>query len=218
MWSYEAGTKDRFFDRKLQISGSVYYIEWKNIQQAIYVPTCGIQYTANVGDAVSKGFDLQAQWQLIDHLQLEGSVGYTDAKFSKNAVDTGGQILALKNDALDVTPWTVTLGAEYRFEWLGRDAFVRGDYEYNSKRTTAIPAEDPGTKYYDAGLVPNPATNQLSLRAGMNFDKWDLALFAENVLNAHPRLDLTHQDKYTTLYEAKTLRPRTIGIAATYHY
>jgi iron complex outermembrane receptor protein len=218
VWSYEAGTKDRFFDRKLQISGSVYYIEWKNIQQAIYVPTCGIQYTANVGDAVSKGFDLQAQWQLVDHLQLEGSVGYTDAKFSKNAVDTGGQILALKNDALDVTPWTVTLGAEYRFTWMGRDSFVRGDYEYNSKRTTAIPAEDPGTKYYDHGLVPNPATNQLSLRAGMNFEKWDLALFAENVLNAHPRLNLTHQDKFTQLYEAQTLRPRTIGVAATYRY
>jgi iron complex outermembrane recepter protein len=218
VWSYEAGTKDRFFDRKLQISGSVYYIEWKNIQQAIYVPTCGIQYTANVGDAVSKGFDLQAQWQLIDHLQLEGSVGYTDAKFSKKAVDTGGQILALKNDALDVTPWTVTVGAEYRFTWLNRDAFVRGDYEYNSKRTTAIPAEDPGTKYYDPGLVPNPATNQLSLRAGVNFDKWDLALFAENVLNAHPRLNLAHQDKYTQLYEAQTLRPRTIGVAATYRY
>lgn len=218
VWSYEAGTKDRFFDRKLQISGSVYYIEWKNIQQAIYVPTCGIQYTANVGDAVSKGFDLQAQWQLVDHLQLEGSVGYTDAKFSKKAVDTGGQILALKNDALDVTPWTVTVGAEYRFTWLSRDAFVRGDYEYNSKRTTAIPAEDPGTKYYDPGLVPNPATNQLSLRAGVNFDKWDLALFAENVLNAHPRLNLAHQDKYTQLFEAQTLRPRTIGVAATYRY
>jgi len=133
-------------------------------------------------------------------------------------VDTGGQILALKNDALDVTPWTVTLGAEYRFTWMGRDSFVRGDYEYNSKRTTAIPAEDPGTKYYDHGLVPNPATNQLSLRAGMNFEKWDLALFAENVLNAHPRLNLTHQDKFTQLYEAQTLRPRTIGVAATYRY
>ncbi|MEO7026721.1 MAG: TonB-dependent receptor, partial [Caulobacteraceae bacterium] len=45
VWSYEVGSKDRFFDRKLQVSGSAYYITWSNIQQAFYVPVCGIQFT-----------------------------------------------------------------------------------------------------------------------------------------------------------------------------
>jgi len=43
-------------------------------------------------------------------------------------------------------------------------------------------------------------------------------LFAENLLNANPRLDLNHQDSNTKLYEATTLRPRTIGLTATYRY
>ncbi|MEP6967832.1 MAG: TonB-dependent receptor, partial [Pseudomonadota bacterium] len=38
VWSYEVGTKDRFFDRKLQVAASAFYIRWKNIQQAFYVP------------------------------------------------------------------------------------------------------------------------------------------------------------------------------------
>lgn len=215
--SYEAGTKDKFLGRTLSIATSAYYITWKNIQQAIYVPTCGIQYTANVGDAVSKGFDFQAQWQPVEGLQLETAVGYTDAKFSKDAI-ANGQVLALKGDSLDVTPWTVSAGAQYNFDLLRRRAFIRGDYEYNGKRTTPIAAEDPGTKYYDPGLVPNPAYSQVSLRSGVNLGRWDLALYAENLFDAHPQLNLQHQDKYTLLYEAQTLRPRTVGLAASFRY
>ena len=216
--SYELGTKDRFFDRSLQITSSAYYINWKNIQQPIYVPTCGIQYTANVGDAVSKGFDFEAQWQPIHGLELEASVGYTDAEFSKDALSSDGQILAKKGDALDVTPWTVALGAQYRFALREHDSFVRADYEFASKRTKPIPGEDPNTTYYDSGLVPNPVTNQVSLRAGITIAKVDWAIYAENLFNAHPRLNLQHQDQYTTLYEAETLRPLTVGFAASYRY
>ena len=47
---------------------------------------------------------------------------------------------------------------------------------------------------------------------------WDFALFCQNLLNAHPQLDLNHQDQYTELYEATTFRPRTTGIAINYRY
>jgi outer membrane receptor protein involved in Fe transport len=215
--SYELGTKDRFFGRTLQVSASAYYIQWKNIQQAVYVPTCGIQYTANLGDAVSKGLDLQATWQATHALSFDLSAGYTDAKFTTDSIVAGSPI-ALKGDALDVAPFTATLGAEYRFNVLNHDGFLRGDWEFTAKRTTPIPAEDPNTVYYDAGLVPNPPVHQVSLRAGLALAKWDLALFAENLLDAHPQLNLQHQDQYTTLYEAETLRPRTVGISANYKF
>ena len=218
VWSYEAGTKDRFFGRKLQIEASAYYIRWSNIQQAFLVPTCGIQFTTNAGDAVSKGLDFQSQWQVTRSFELEMTVGYTDAKFSKTAVDANGDVLDFKGDSLNIAPLTVTLGAQYNFALLGRDAFVRADDEFRSRRTTPIPNEDFRTAFYDGGLVPDQATNQLSLRAGLSLAKWDLAVFANNVLNSHPRLNLQHQDAATLLYEATTLRPLTIGIAATVRY
>jgi outer membrane receptor protein involved in Fe transport len=222
-WNYEIGTKDRFLDRKISVAASLYYIEWKNIQQAVYVPTCGIQYTANLGNAVSKGFDFQGQWQVTHNFELETTVGYTDAEFSTDAVqqlDSGPLVLAKKGDALDVAPWTVTLGGQYNFTVSEHEAFVRADYEFSSKRTRPIPAEDPNIdpSFYDPGLRPDPATNQVSARAGINFANWDLAIFVENLFNAHPQLDLNHQDQFTVLYEATTFRPRTIGLAASYKY
>jgi len=218
VWSYEVGSKDRFLDRKLQVSASAYYIDWSNIQQAFYVPVCGIQFTTNAGEAVAKGFDLQSQWQLTRAFGVDLSLGYTDAKFTKTALDANGDVLNLKGDALDVAPWTLTVGAQYDYTALGRDAFVRVDDEFQSKRTSPIPDEDPGTAFYDAGLRPDPATNQVALRVGLNLDRWDFAVFANNLLDAHPQLNLQHQDAATALYEATTLRPRTIGMAANYKF
>jgi outer membrane receptor protein involved in Fe transport len=217
--NYEVGSKNKFFDRSLQIATSVYYIQWSNIQQAIYVPACGIQYTTNVGNAVSQGFDFQADWAVSHNLNLEMTVGYTDAHYTGDAVDkNSGAILALKGDALDIVPWTVTLGAQYNFTVMDMPAFIRADYEYNSRRTTPIPGEDSGTTYFDGGLVPNPATNQVSTRAGLTYKTWDVAFFVENLFDAHPQLDLQHQDSGTALFEATTFRPRTIGVSASYRY
>jgi outer membrane receptor protein involved in Fe transport len=218
VWSYEIGTKDRFFDRKVQVSASAYYIDWSNIQQAFYVPICGIQFTTNAGAAVAKGFDLQSQWQVVKALSIDLSVGYTDAKFSKTALDANGDVLNENGDALDVAPWTLTVGAQYDFTVLGRDAFARVDDEFQSKRTTPIPNEDPATAFYDSGLRPDPATNLLALRLGVSLDRWDFAVFANNLLDTHPQLNLQHQDSSTALYEATTLRPRTVGMAANFKF
>jgi outer membrane receptor protein involved in Fe transport len=227
VWSYEIGTKDRFFNRTLQVSVSGYYIDWSNIQQAFYVPACGIQFTTNAGQAVSKGFDLQSDWQVTRHLSLELTAGYNDAKFSKNAfqqlnpdapVNDPSNTLNRAGDALDVAPWTVTVAAQYDFNLYGHDGFLRVDDEFQSKRTAPTPDEDPLTAFYDPGLVPNPSVNQVSLRASFSFATWDVAMFCNNLFDVHPQLDLQHQDRWTTLYEAYTVRPRTVGIEANYKF
>jgi outer membrane receptor protein involved in Fe transport len=218
-WSYEVGTKDRFLDRRLQFASSAYYIEWNNIQQAIYVPSCGIQYTTNVGDAISEGFDMDITYQVTDDLTLNFSVGYTNAKYSKTAFDPSTKgILARVGDSLDINPWTGTLGAQYNFLVGDDQAFVRADYEFTSRRHRPISAEDPQTEYFDPGLHPDPATSLVSLRTGITLAKWEFNLFMDNVFNAHPQLNLAHQDEFTLLYTAETFRPRTTGISANYRF
>jgi len=52
----------------------------------------------------------------------------------------------------------------------------------------------------------------------VNADRFAVAMFANNLLNSHPQLNLNHQDSNTLLFEAETLRPRTVGVTATYRY
>lgn len=220
--SYEAGSKDRFLNNNLQLSGSVYYLKWNNIQQQNYLPSCGFQYTTNQGKAESKGFDLQGEWLLTDSLDLDFSLGYTDAHYTSTAV-AGGLLLARKGDKLPGSPWQFSLGAQYNTSVWAHDAFLRMDYEFASKETGVTPSRDPfvdpvygNVTSYDPALVGAPETNVVKLRAGMTFGDLNVSLFADNLFDAHPRLDYTHQDTDTILFEAQTLRPRTIGITATY--
>lgn len=215
--NYEAGTKDRFADGRFQVSGSVYYLKWNNIQQSITLPSCAFRYTVNQGSAESKGFDLQGEWLPIDNLDIDFSLGYTNAKYTSTAL-SAGLTLARVGDKLPGSPWTFSLGAQYNTDVWEHDAFVRVDYEFQSRETGLTPDRDPLTDISDTNIPGEPETNVVTLRAGTTFGNLNLSVFADNLLNAHPQLNLTHQDSNTVLYEASTLRPRTIGVTGTYRY
>jgi outer membrane receptor protein involved in Fe transport len=215
--SYELGSKNKFLDGRLQASGSVYYLEWNNIQQSVGLPSCGFRYTTNQGAAESKGFDLEGQWLVTDALDLDFTLGYTDARYTSTSA-SAGLLLARNGDKLPGSPWTFSLGTQYNATVWGYESFARLDYEYASQEWGVTPERDPVTTLYDKHLVADPPTNQVALRIGTKVRDINFTLFAENLLNANPQLGLNHQDSNTRLYEATTLRPRTIGLNATYRY
>ncbi len=217
--SYEVGAKNKLFGGHLSVSSSVFYVKWKNIQTSNYVPTCGLNFTANSGTATSKGFDMQARIIVDSHLSIEATTGYTAATFDGDATVPGtGFIVAAKGDAIDVPPWTATLAAQYDAQIGENKAFVRADSEFASHLIRPSVVEDPLTEFYDGGLRHNPSTIQASVRAGITVRHLDIALFANNVLNAHPILYRNHEDAQTPLYEATTFRPRTFGLSLNWQY
>jgi iron complex outermembrane receptor protein len=218
--NYEAGSKDKFFDNRVSVSASVYYLNWDNIQQNNYIPRCGIQYTSNLGKASSKGFDLQGDWLVLDNLEVDGSVGYTDARYTATELNTRKvpQPFVVEGDTLPVSPWTVALGLQYSHDVVSHPSYIRVDYEFNGRNSSLTPERDPLTTSYDPGLVADPPTDLFSVRAGTTVNQINLALFMDNVFNSHPQLDLNHQDLHTLLFEASTERPRTFGLTATYRY
>ena len=44
-----------------KIASSIYYIRWNNIQQTVVPPICQISFITNLGQAVAKGADIQAE-------------------------------------------------------------------------------------------------------------------------------------------------------------
>ncbi|MBV8342875.1 MAG: TonB-dependent receptor [Gammaproteobacteria bacterium] len=86
--NYEVGSKNSF-GQTLRIATSVYYIKWNGIQQNVYVAgTCGLQFTDNLGTAVAKGADLQAELAL-GGLHVDLAVGYTNARFTRTSYPNG---------------------------------------------------------------------------------------------------------------------------------
>src|SRR3546814_5719835 len=63
----------------------VLFRSWKGIQQGVSLPSCGIQFTDNLGSARSRGFDLQVSARPLDGLSLDLAVGYTDAEYTSRS-------------------------------------------------------------------------------------------------------------------------------------
>jgi iron complex outermembrane recepter protein len=220
VWSYELGSKNKLFDRHLEIGASVYRIDWSNIQQLVYVSSCGQQFVDNLGKAQSNGFDLQFAFYPAQGLTLDGALGYTDATYSKtvNKNPAASANVVSGGDHLDTNPWSATFGFTYEHTVLGgKDGYARLDYTYHSKGQKN-PLTDPNNGGYDPAAVPAPATNLLNLRAGVRFDGFDVSLFANNLTNTHPKLTRYSEVIGNPVHRDFTFRPLTIGVTVGYRY
>jgi iron complex outermembrane recepter protein len=251
LWSYEIGAKNAFFDHKLELDSSLYYIRWANIQQFIYLSACGEDFTANLGAAKSEGGDIQALYRPITDLTLSFSAAYTDARLTKTsctgslafdaATDacTQGAIVARpvasNGDALLGAPWSFSSSAEYHFPgWGDHVPYLRIDYQYSTAQKSLLSQHDPNNAVFDSTLPGLVDISNLSARAGLRFNGWDVSIYGNNLTNAHP-LAYEIRDLYpypgnpgtgannlsqTTdnLYFGRGVRPLTFGALATYRF
>ncbi|MGB8693078.1 MAG: TonB-dependent receptor [Steroidobacteraceae bacterium] len=226
--SYEIGSKNSF-GPGLKLATSVYYIKWRDIQQSVYVGGgCGLQFTDNLGTAVAKGFDLQAESRL-GPMNFDLAVGYTDARYTKATLlaNTGNAISG--QDSINLSPgttapWTVAVGAAYEFQLASHAAFVRLDYQYQSRNNWLSTFQDPNSLQYNADTYALPSTQFVQLRGGAHLGNWQVSAFVDNLFNTHTvtnyqlgQLDAFNPDPPHEQQNQYTFRPRTFGLTATLH-
>jgi iron complex outermembrane recepter protein len=236
--SYEVGAKNNF-NNVVRVATSVYYIKWNNIQQTVIPPICQISFIDNLGQAVAKGGDIQADIAITEHLDVELSAGYTDARYTQNSsLSSNSSVGPVVADGDSITgqssetgggqptaPYTATLGIEYKFTAFSHASFVRGDSEYNARAKWITPAQDPRTLQYDEGNFVLPGTVFTSMRAGTELGAWQVSAFVDNLTNAHPVVDFNNTICPTPsvvgsctiaagerLLREYTWRPRTFGL------
>ena len=214
VWSYEAGLKTKLFGGRMVMDGSVYRIDWTDIQSGLTLPNCNTPFAANFGNARSQGFDLSINAKVGAGFSLGAAVGYADAHYTTNTLGAGGIVIRPKGEPLPIAPWQVSLNGQYDTQAFGRDAYVHVDYQYLSHDDTPlpyVPSQDP--------TIPRaPASNNVNFRIGMKFDRLDVSIFGQNVLNQHPEYGIYRDSKITYNYRAVTVRPVTFGVTAAYRY
>jgi iron complex outermembrane receptor protein len=218
VWSYELGTKNTLWEHRLQVDASIYWIDWQNIQQNVYMPQCGFQFTANMGKAVSKGGDVDVRARLTESLTTGLTVGYSDAAYTATIPGATGNVVT-SGDHLPASPWTIALSAEYQFKEFGdRKPYLRFDYQESTAQNSPTQVRDSANVIYDPTIPGMPLTKSLAARAGLRFNGIDLSIFGTNLTNSHPLLYTSHDELTSPLYYQYTQRPRTIGVTATYRY
>ena len=223
--SYETGIKSTFADDKVLLNASVYLLDWQDVQAVVQSDTAGAFgqgfFTTNAPDLEASGIELEIVTQdlLAPHVYAALSWGYTDNEFQDDAqLFPGTRVNINKGDSLRRTPRnTYSLDIGYDFE-LGARArgFVRANYWHKDETSTF------GFNGID-GDVDVPAQDVVNLSVGATWDKIQLKLYADNVTDETPWLNVFSAASVGNpgadqALRANTIRPRTIGLEGTYFF
>lgn len=218
-WSFEAGSKNKLFGGAVRLEASAFYIKWDDIQQFVLAGCAGNGFRDNIGGARSRGFDFQISIKASDQLQLSGSVGYVDAKFTKT-VAVNNVLFARKGDALEGSPWQLIGNVDYTIPAFEKgDIYLHADARYNSRNNGLLASrDDPTASGFDPMLQFDPAITEVNLRAGVRLGNVDASVFANNLFDTAPLLGKSHDTQTSPLFYYSTIRPRTIGLTVSYRY
>jgi iron complex outermembrane recepter protein len=220
LWSYELGTKQGLLGGRAHLDAGLFHIRWNN--GAVATGNCLFAHLPGI--AVSNGFDLAMRALLSERVRVDLSVAYTSARYAET-VDAGGKPIVRDGDALGTpplvtSPWNATTSIEERFSLRNRVIVtLRAEDVFHSRNPGPFYTNDPQSPYYAPGLLSDPATNVLNLRAVFRRANFDVAVFVNNALDSQPTLLKRNKgDDDNTLFYATTFRPRTVGLSGSWHY
>ena len=83
--AFEVGSKNRFFDRTVQLNLAAFYNRYSKLQEQRQVPVGNttLSIIENSGKARSYGAELEAIWKPVSPLTLTASVAYLNARYTE---------------------------------------------------------------------------------------------------------------------------------------
>jgi outer membrane receptor protein involved in Fe transport len=203
LWNYELGAKTAWLDHRVTIDAAGFYIDWKNIQQEILL-SCGFQYTANAGAAVSKGGELEMRARPTDPLELSLGLGYQNATITKQGV---GSPQTVGSPIYQVPDWTgngsVSYTTQLTSDW---KTISSADYSYIGRSFSGnnVP-QDPRLR---------PSYRLINARFAFDHGPFEVALVGKNLANEVANLGDNRSIAAETPGRPRLFvnQPRTLGV------
>jgi iron complex outermembrane recepter protein len=217
----EAGIKARILDGRLQIEGSFFHYDFRDIQLRKVNATGGTSLL-NAAAAEMYGLDLSFTAVPVTNLTVSGAVELLNSRFTSfpnapftypkpatcatgtTGTPTGGNIAcfldATGNQMIQAPPFTANLSANYTVPLSQGALLLSGAYSYNS-----------GFFWEPDNRLKQPAFSNLNASIGWRSpsEKWEVRLWGQNLTNTQ-RSALTTSS--TSGDGALPAPPRTYGV------
>lgn len=211
--NFELGWKTTLFDGKTQFNGSLYRMDWSDIQTGVFNPGpveeggsgSNIVYTITAGSAEITGLEGDIIYLATDNLSFSIAFSINDSEI-KETPEGADNIVAPGND-LALTPKTQgKLKARYEYEYKGLDAYWQlvGTYKASSYTSIVIGERFEMESYalFDGAV-------------GIGSGEWNVELFGQNLTDERAELFISNMDD---IPRTVTNRPLTVGMRVRYMF
>lgn len=163
--AFEVGLKSLLFDRKLRLNLAAYLSKHSDYQVFSFIQLSNggsASSATNAGKVTSKGFEVEADLQPVEWLNLFVNYGYNDTKFDSFANGGGPGVDFDGNRPAEAPKHNLNLGIATDFDLGFANLMIQGDYNYRS------------SFFSNPNNLPinlNTSLEQVNLRAGLDFGK-----------------------------------------------
>lgn len=203
LWTYEAGTKQQWFDRRLIFEGAVFYNDWTDVQSTFFIPGSILAAITNGGKVQGWGVDASLTARPVAGLTLVGTYGWNNMEYKTLSAEKA------PGDPVDfAVRETWSLSADYRRPLSGEvQGFVRLDYQHAGVSSIIF------RNFGSVGVIPGHG--MLNARIGIDFGRFEASLFADNLTDNKAPLLPTGVG---VTGQAVEQTPRTVGINLKAHF
>jgi outer membrane receptor protein involved in Fe transport len=178
VWNYEVGAKSGLLDHHLLLTGSLFDMNWTDIQQSVTLPRCFVTFTTNAGAARTRGGELELLGHPWEALELRAGVGFDHAYITNQ----GFSQQPVGSRVSQVPRWTWLAGGVYRRPLSPMlTGFVTMDLSHVGDSVS-------GTAGIGTAGLMRPAYTLLNSRLGVQWSSNELAVYANNMTNERANL------------------------------
>ena len=241
-WNYEVGVKSRVLGGLGAFGVSAFYMDISDLQATVTAGSCSSRVVFNVPDSRSTGFEIEFEAAPSSNFDFAVSTSFNDSEMRSTLTSTdasGGTTIVSgieEGRRLPTVPrFQFATAATYQWEVRpGALAYVTGTYQHIGSRFTQVGDEELGTLNllsfgantigapltaatftYDPKL---PAYDLLNLRAGLRRNRWDVAVYLNNVFDERALLSLDQERGTRARIGYLTNQPRTFGVSTRFDF
>jgi iron complex outermembrane receptor protein len=186
--TYEAGFRGTLFDRKVQLTGAVFYNDYKNLQTAAHANAANannvILALINAGTARTYGVEGSLNWRVIPAITVGVNAGYLNAKY-KSFKLVSSTVL----EPFDLSHTQMINAPKYQVSFNGNlDTPINSDFRVVGSLLVQRTAKQLYQVTGAPGVIPDavgPAYWLTNARIGIRTadDKYGFAVYANNLFN-----------------------------------
>ncbi|MEO8035024.1 MAG: TonB-dependent receptor, partial [Acidobacteriota bacterium] len=239
LWNYEVGSKSRFMGGRGSVNVAAYYMDISDLQATVTAGSCSSRVIFNVPKSRSTGAELEFELAPSEMFDFAVSASHSNSRLRSTLTSTDPKgnvsiVAGIKSgNRLPTVPEDqATVAATYHWvatqNWAG---YVTGVYQHVGSRFTQIGDQAAGFGTVNlTSFAPNniggpftastftfnpelPAYDIVNLRFGILKNKWDTALFINNLTDEKAMLALDQERGTRARVGYLTNQPRTIGIS-----